>query len=82
MVLPTVLISTNGCPVVGLIICLCKGLGTLILILCDTARLIERQGTETMAFDKGVNSVDFALVNRVRPRDIAITQDYGLATMC
>ena len=26
--------------------------------------------------------VDFALVNRVRPGDVVITQDYGLAAMC
>lgn len=26
--------------------------------------------------------MDFALVNRVQPRDIVITQDYGLASMC
>ena len=26
--------------------------------------------------------MDFALVNRVRPGDIVVTQDYGLASMC
>lgn len=26
--------------------------------------------------------MDFALVNRVQPGDIVITQDYGLASMC
>ena len=33
-------------------------------------------------FDKGADSVDFALVNRVKPGDIVVTQDYGLASMC
>ena len=28
------------------------------------------------------DSVDFALVNRVHPGDLVITQDYGLASMC
>ena len=51
-------------------------------ILCDTAHRIEREGAETLVFDKGVDSVDFALVNRVQPGDIVITQDYGLASMC
>ena len=36
----------------------------------------------TLIVDKGSDSVDFALVNRVRPGDIVITQDYGLASMC
>lgn len=26
--------------------------------------------------------MDFALVNRVQPGDIVVTQDYGLASMC
>lgn len=26
--------------------------------------------------------MDFALINRVQPGDIVITQDYGLASMC
>ena len=32
--------------------------------------------------DKGADSVDFALVNRVKPGDVVVTQDYGLASMC
>ena len=49
---------------------------------CDTAHRIEREGAETLVFDKGADSVDFALANRVQPGDIVITQDYGLASMC
>lgn len=33
-------------------------------------------------FGKGADSADFALVNRVQPGDIVVTQDYGLASMC
>ena len=56
--------------------------GVPVKILCDTAHRIEREGAETLVFDKGADSVDFALVNRITPGDIVITQDYGLATMC
>lgn len=80
--MPTVLIDADGCPVVDLTIRLCKGHGVAVLILCDTAHRIEREGAETLVFDKGADSVDFALVNRVRPGDIVVTQDYGLASMC
>ena len=31
---------------------------------------------------QGADSVDFALVNRVQPGDVVVTQDYGLAAMC
>ena len=53
-----------------------------VLILCDTAHQIQRDGAQTMTFDNGADSVDFALVNRVHPGDLVITQDYGLASMC
>lgn len=35
-----------------------------------------------MTVSKGADSVDFALVNRLAPGDVVITQDYGLAAMC
>ena len=78
----TVLIDADGCPVVDLTVRLCHSRGTPVLILCDTAHLIELEGVQTLVFDKGADSVDFALVNRVRPGDVVITQDYGLAAMC
>ena len=53
-----------------------------VLILCDTAHQIRRDGAQTLTFEKGTDSVDFALVNRVCPGDLVITQDYGLASMC
>ena len=80
--MPTVLIDADGCPVVDLTIRLCKSRGMPVLILCDTAHRIEREGAKTLVFDKGADSVDFALVNRARAGDIVITQDYGLASMC
>lgn len=80
--MPTVLIDADGCPVVDLTIRICRACSVPVLILCDTAHRIERDGAETMVFDKGADSVDFALVNRVRPGNVVITQDYGLAAMC
>ena len=80
--MPTVLIDADGCPVVDLTIRVCKGHGVPVLALCDTAHRIERAGAETPVFDKGADSVDFALVNRLAPGDVVITQDYGLAAMC
>lgn len=80
--MPTVLIDADGCPVVDCTLRICRPLQVPVLILCDTAHQIQREGAQTLVFDKGADSVDFALVNRVRPGDIVITQDYGLASMC
>jgi uncharacterized protein YaiI (UPF0178 family) len=76
------LIDADGCPVVDLALRLCRAQGVPVLILCDTAHRIERAGAETLVFDTGADSVDFALVNRLAKGDIAVTQDYGLASLC
>ena len=78
----TILIDADGCPVVDLTLQIAKRFGVPVIILCDTAHQIEREGAQTLVFDKGADSVDFALVNRVKPGDVVITQDYGLASMC
>ena len=77
-----VLIDADACPVVNQTIALCRKYRVPCLLLCDTAHQILREGAETLVFDKGSDSVDFALVNRLLPGDTVITQDYGLASMC
>ena len=76
------LIDADGCPVTDIALGLCREYALPCLILCDTAHEFHRDGAETLIFDKGSDSVDFALVRRVAPGDIVITQDYGLASMC
>ena len=77
-----VLIDADACPVVDIAVGLCKEFQIPCLLLCDTAHQMTRDGADTLVFDKGADSVDFALVNRVDPGDLVITQDYGLASMC
>lgn len=77
-----ILIDADGCPVVDLTLQIAKRFVVPVIILCDTSHQIEREGAQTLVFDKGSDSVDFALVNRVKPGDVVVTQDYGLASMC
>lgn len=77
-----VLIDADACPVTGIAVNLCKKHSVPCILLCDTAHTIYKDGAEILVFDKGSDSVDFALVNRTAPGDIVITQDYGLASMC
>ena len=77
-----VLIDADGCPVVDISVQLCRQHNCGCILLCDTAHTMNRDGAETLVFDKGADSVDFALVNRVESGDIVVTQDYGLASMC
>ena len=77
-----ILIDADACPVVDIAVGLCREFGVECLLLCDTAHEMYRDGAETLVLDKGADSVDFALVNRVSAGDMVITQDYGLASMC
>lgn len=77
-----VLIDADACPVVNIAVNLCKKAGVSCLLLCDTAHILHKDGAETLVFDKGADSVDFALANRATAGDLVITQDYGVASMC
>ncbi len=76
-----ILIDADGCPVVDLAVSIAREQHIECLILCDTAHTFDKPGASTLIFSKGADSVDFALVNRLRPGDIVVTQDYGLAAM-
>ncbi len=77
-----VFVDADGCPVVAQVIGLCNQMRVPCVLICDTAHELHRQGAQTIVMDKGADSVDFALVNRVQTGDIVVTQDYGLASMC
>lgn len=76
------MIDADGCPVVEETLKIAKQFALECLILCDTSHRFEREGAQTLVFSKGADSVDFALVNLLRPGDVVVTQDYGLAAMC
>ena len=78
----TVLIDADGCPVTDIALRLCRKYHIPCLLLCDTAHEFSREGAQTLVFDKGSDSVDYAIANRVTGVDIVITQDYGLASLC
>lgn len=77
-----ILIDADGCPVVNLAIEAGRRRGLSVLLFCDTAHEFSRPGAETVTVSKGADSADFALVSRLQPGDVVITQDYGLAAMC
>lgn len=78
----TVFIDADGCPVVDLTLKIARELEIPVLLICDTSHRFEREGVQTITVSKGADSADFALVNRVAPGDVVVTQDYGLAAMC
>lgn len=76
-----VLIDGDGCPVVDITIALAKKFSVEVVIVCDTSHLIEREYARTVIVQKGMDAVDFVIANQVRPGDVVVTQDHGLAAM-
>ena len=77
-----VFVDADACPVTDIAVKVCSRAEIACFLLCDTAHQIFREPAQTLVFDKGADSVDFAIANRVQPGDIVVTQDYGLAAMC
>lgn len=75
-------IDADGCPVVNITVKLCRKYHIPCTILCDTAHEFRSIDAAVLVFDKGTDSVDYALVARLHKGDLVITQDYGLASMC
>lgn len=76
-----VLIDADGCPVVRITVAVAKEYGIEAVIFCDTSHEFHEDGVTTVTVDKGADSADFAIVNRLESGDLVVTQDYGLAAM-
>ena len=78
----TIWVDADGCPVVGESVRIGNKFGWKVVLICDVAHEMERDGAKTIYVDQGADSADFALVNRMHACDVIVTQDYGLAAMC
>ena len=78
----TLFIDADACPVVDRAMEAAARHGIGVTLVCDDAHEMRRDKAETIVVSRGADSADFALVNRVRPGDVVVTQDYGLAAMC
>ena len=75
-------IDADGCPVINQALNAASRRHVEAFLICDTAHSFTRRGAETIVVDKGTDSADFAIVAKLMPGDLVITQDYGLAAMC
>ena len=78
----TLYIDADGCPVINQALGAASRRRVPSFLICDTAHVFSRRGAETITVDKGADSADFAIVKRLNPGDLVITQDYGLAALC
>jgi len=75
------LIDADACPDMQAVIACASDFNREILIVCDTAHLIEHPKAQTIIVSKGSDAVDFSLLKRVEKGDLILTQDYGLAAL-
>ncbi len=76
-----VLIDADACPVKDIAIKVAKVFELEVLIFCDTAHEIKREGIETITVSQGADAVDYEILKRIQKNDILISQDYGLASI-
>lgn len=76
-----VFVDADACPVTEQILELCKKHGIPVVLVCDETRDLCYDGVQTVRVQRGSNSADFYIVNRLSVHDIVVTQDYGLAAM-
>lgn len=76
-----ILIDADGCPVTAAAVDIAAQHSIEALIFCDTSHVFHFENAQIITVSKGADSADFAIVNRIEPGDIVVTQDYGLAAM-
>lgn len=76
------LIDADACPVVEIALRVARARGVEVLLVCDDAHEMRREGARTVTVARGADSADLRLVNLLEPGDIVVTQDYGLAALC
>ena len=77
-----VLVDADGCPVIRETILAAAVRQIPVILICDTAHDLSKYGVPVITVSKGADSADLALANEVRPGDLVVTQDYGLAALC
>ena len=91
---PTIIIDADACPVTAETLAVARRRGLPVLIAGNSTQNLARHirrgdarkdaggfWVDTLAVGVGADSADFAIVERLQPGDIVVTQDIGLAAM-
>ena len=76
-----ILIEADACPVVNETIKVAHKFNLESIIFCDTSHNFDEKNIKVIVVSKGIDAVDFAILNNIEKGDIVITQDYGLASL-
>jgi uncharacterized protein len=77
-----VIVDADACPVKREIIETARKYGVWVILIASYAhRLQAEEGVEVVQVDPSDQSADLAIANRLRARDVLVTQDFGLAAI-
>ncbi len=76
-----ILVDADACPVKRIIREEAEKLNLQVVLFADTSHIIDEGYGEVIVVDKGRDSADIALANRINSGDVVVTQDYGVAAV-
>jgi uncharacterized protein YaiI (UPF0178 family) len=76
-----ILVDADACPVKKEILNVAKEYNVEVQMFLDNSHVYEDGYSTVFILDKGRDSVDYFLINKMQEDDIIVTQDYGVATM-
>jgi len=76
-----ILVDADACPVKNEILKIAKNHKIEVIMFFDNSHVYEDGYSTVYILDKGADSVDYFLINKMVEDDIVVTQDYGVATM-
>lgn len=81
----TLFIDADACPVTRDAIGVARAHGMPVILVANSTQNLEkhtrRSGVEAIQVSGGADAADFAIVERVSPEDVVVTQDIGVAAM-
>lgn len=76
-----ILVDADACPVTDIAIKIARENNIEIILYYDDSHITEKEYAKIIIVSQGPDAVDYALINDIKASDLAITQDYGVASM-
>jgi uncharacterized protein len=78
-------VDADACPVTREAISAARSFGLQVVLVANATQNLERYtkraGVEAIQVSSGADAADFAVIERLDPGDVVVTQDIGLAAM-
>jgi uncharacterized protein YaiI (UPF0178 family) len=76
-----IFVDADACPVVPQVEKVANEFKIPVTLLCDTNHVLRSETSTVITVGAGKDAVDLALINRIAPGDLVVTQDYGVAAL-